>query len=98
MPAEPGLTHADPVDDRLRAEELPARYRAVLDGVARLERIGERQAAWRIRRSATAAYSDAWNEQTLRRLDKLDREATRLLADHPRAAMLTGLWSVSEPA
>jgi hypothetical protein len=86
------------MDDRMRAVELPARYRTVLDAVARLERIGERDVAWRIRRSATEAYSNAWNEPALKRLDKLAREANKLLADHPRAATLTGLWSVSDPA
>jgi hypothetical protein len=86
------------MDDRTRAVELPERYRAVLDAVARLEHVGEREAAFRIRRRATEAYSKAWNEKTLRHLDRLVAEADRMLGDHPRAAGLTGFWSVSRSA
>ena len=63
------------------AEELPALYRAILDAVARLEAVGERRHAARIRRDATAAYSRAWDDRARRRLTILLREAER--ADGP---------------
>jgi hypothetical protein len=44
------------------AEELPALYRAALDGVAALERRGQRVVAAAIRREAIAAYSAAWDD------------------------------------
>ncbi len=37
------------MDDQNPAEVLPKLYRDVLDGVGRLERVGERQAAYEIR-------------------------------------------------
>lgn len=63
--------------DPTPAEELPALYRAILDSVARLEGVGERQTAARIRRDATAAYSRAWDTRAQRRLLALLREADR---------------------
>jgi hypothetical protein len=59
------------------AEELPALYRAILDRVAELELAGERSAAARVRREATAAYSRAWDERARRRLTSLLRAAER---------------------
>ncbi len=53
------------------AEDLPALYRAVLDGVAALERRGARLEAGRIRQAATRAYSTSWNDDGLRRLEQL---------------------------
>jgi len=44
-------------------DEFPALYRAVLDGVAEMERRGERSEAATIRRQAIAAYSAAWTER-----------------------------------
>jgi hypothetical protein len=51
--------------------ELPALYRAVLDGVAVLERRGERTLATSIRRQAIAAYANAWDERHRERLASL---------------------------
>jgi hypothetical protein len=51
--------------------ELPALYRAVLDGVAVLERRGERAVATSIRRQAIAAYANAWDERHRERLTAL---------------------------
>jgi hypothetical protein len=65
------------VMDPTLAEELPALYRAILDSVARLESAGDRQAAVRIRRDATAAYSRAWDARAQRRLLALLRDADR---------------------
>lgn len=53
------------------ADELPALYRLILDGVAVLERRGARLEADRIRRAAIEAYSTAWDETQLRVLEQL---------------------------
>ncbi len=53
------------------AEDLPALYRVILDGVSVLERRGARTEAGRIRQAATRAYSTAWNDEHLRRLEQL---------------------------
>jgi hypothetical protein len=62
------------------AEDLPALYRAILDRVAGLERVGARAEAARIRHEATQAYSNAWDEGARRMLVTLlvraDRTAT----------------------
>lgn len=59
------------------AEDLPALYRALLDRVAELEAGGDRAAAGRVRREATAVYSRAWDERARSRLQSLLREAGR---------------------
>ena len=51
--------------------ELPALYRAVLDGVAALERRGDRPLASSIRRQAIAAYASAWDDHHRERLEGL---------------------------
>ena len=51
--------------------ELPALYRAVLDGVAALERRGHRPLAASIRRQAIAAYASAWDDRHRERLVSL---------------------------
>jgi len=68
------------------AEDLPEIYRAILDHVAELERIGARRDAGRIRLSATRAYSAAWDESARRLLLSLLAKAERGLvqADRPR--------------
>ncbi len=50
------------------AEDLPEIYRAILDRVADLERVGARREAGQIRAAATQAYSDAWDESARRQL------------------------------
>ncbi len=66
------------------ADDLPGLYRAILDRVAQLERIGERVEAGRIRMSATAAYSEAWNEPGRTRLLSLLARADRSISGHDR--------------
>jgi len=44
------------------AEDLPELYRAILERVADLERLGARAEAGRIRVEATRAYSSSWDE------------------------------------
>lgn len=60
--------------------ELPALYRAVLDGVAILERRGERTLATSIRRQAIAAYANAWDDRHRDRLVSLLERLRRELA------------------
>ncbi len=74
------------MDDQNPAEVLPGLYRAVLDGVARLERAGERQAAYDIRRKALHVYSTRWDEHGRRKLGRLEQDARLRLAASPRAA------------
>jgi len=85
------------MDDQNPAEALPRLYRDVLDGVARLERAGERQAAYKIRRKAQRAYSSRWDGRARRTLDKLERDARNRLAASPRADAVGALSRSSEP-
>lgn len=66
------------------AEELPALYRAVLDGVAELERRGERREAGLVRDQATRVYSWAWDAGGRRQLIELRRRVERIIADRER--------------
>jgi hypothetical protein len=68
------------------AEDLPEIYRAILDRVADLERIGARGDAGRIRERATRAYSDAWDESARRQLLRLLADAQRglVIPERPR--------------
>ncbi len=85
------------MDDHNPAEVLPKLYREVLDGVGRLERIGERKAAYDIRLKAQRAYSGRWSERTRRSLVKLERDARSRLAASSRAAAVGALSRSSEP-
>lgn len=67
------------------AEDLPELYRAILDRVDLLERIGERTQAGQIRGAATGAYSVAWDEGARIRLLALLARADRVLAGRPRS-------------
>lgn len=60
--------------------ELPALYRAVLDGVAALERNGDRAIATSIRRQAIATYASSWDDRHRDRLLKLLGRIQRELA------------------
>jgi len=62
------------------AEDLPGLYRAILDRVAGLERVGARAEAARIRHEATQAYSNAWDEGARRVLLTLILRADRTTA------------------
>lgn len=66
------------------AEELPALYRAILEGVARLEEIGARLEADSIRTAASRAYT-VWDDDGRRRLVGLLRRVERNLATDPPA-------------
>lgn len=66
------------------ADDLPGLYRDILDRVAALEQIGEREHAARIRMAATKAYSEAWNESGRGRLIGLISRADRMIAGHDR--------------
>lgn len=69
------------------AEELPALYRVILDGVAQLEQLGERREAGLVRAEATRVYSTSWDENGRRRLAALCRRVERVVAgeERPRA-------------
>jgi len=59
------------------AEALPELYRAILDSVAELERLGERREAGRVREEASRIYSRSWDEPARRELDAILRRADR---------------------
>jgi hypothetical protein len=86
-------THSSP------AEDLPALYRAILDGIAQLERIGHRREASLLRAEATAAYSTSWDESSLRRLDYIRRRIERIIAgdERPRSARARS-WRATQRA
>ena len=66
------------------AEELPALYRAVLNDVAELERLGQRREAGKVRAEAVRAYSRSWDASGRRRLESILRRAERALAETQR--------------
>jgi len=72
------------------AEELPDLYRAILERVAVLERIGARSEAGRIRMEATRAYSNAWDDAARRDLLGLLARADRSAGTPAR----TRAWSL----
>jgi hypothetical protein len=74
------------VENQSPAEELPALYRAVLDGVAELERLGERTQAGRTRAEAVRTYSRSWDAAGRRRLETILRRTERTIADTQRSA------------
>ncbi|MFN8629320.1 MAG: hypothetical protein U0838_03080 [Chloroflexota bacterium] len=68
------------------SEEMPGLYRAVLDTVWRLERMGEREFAFEIRRRAVLTYATRWDEGGQKALAKINRDALRRLANTKPAA------------
>jgi hypothetical protein len=70
------------------AEDHPARYRAILDCVAELERAGMRREAVRVRAQAIAIYSRGWDQASLKRLTELLERARRELARRKRSLVL----------
>lgn len=85
------------MDDLFPAEVMPGLYRDVLDVVARLERAGERTAAYQIRRKAYGVYCTRWDEGGQKALRKLASQAQTALAASPRAAAVSFAHR-SEPA
>lgn len=80
----PGTAPTEPV--HTPAEDLPGLYRTILERVAELEHIGERSEAGRIRMTATATYSGAWDDGGRNRLLGLIARADRVISGraHPR--------------
>ncbi len=68
------------MDQQTPAEELPSLYRAVLDTVWRLERVGERDYALAIRKRAVNTYATRWDEGGRKELARINREALQRLA------------------
>ena len=68
------------MDHQTPSEEMPSLYRAVLDTVWRLERMGERDFALTIRRRAVHTYGTRWDEGGQRDLARLNRDALKRLA------------------
>ncbi len=62
------------------AEEMPTLYRAVLDTVWRLERLGERDFALAIRQRAVRTYATRWDEGGQKDLMRINRDALKHLA------------------
>lgn len=74
------------MDPHTPAEEMPSLYRAVLDTVWRLERIGERDYALDVRRRAVNTYATRWDEGGRKELVRINRDALRRLAESRPAA------------
>jgi hypothetical protein len=70
------------VENLSPAEDLPTLYRAILDGIAELERLGERRAADRVRTDAIRFYSRSWDSKSRRHLEAILRRTERTLAEH----------------
>jgi hypothetical protein len=70
------------------ADELPALYRAILDGLAPLEQSALRREALLIRTRASKIYAQSWSGDGRKRLQSLLRRIERLSARNERAAGL----------
>jgi hypothetical protein len=66
------------------AETLPRVYRRVLDAVALLEQLGERQEAARFRSAAIRVYSGSWDVASHRQLEDLLARAEAAAHDRER--------------
>ena len=74
------------------AEDLPALYRSILDGIADLERAGQHREAALIRAEATNVYSTSWDEGGRRRLLHIRRRIGRVIAGDERPRNNPGRW------
>ncbi len=70
------------------AEEYPARYRAILDCVAELERAGMRREALRLRSEAIATYSRRWDQASLAQLVELHERGVKDLTRRRTAVVV----------
>jgi hypothetical protein len=85
------------MDDQNPSETLPGLYRAVLETVARLERAGERRAAYEIRCKAIRTYSTRWDERGHRDLRRLE-QAARVRLAASSGGTINALTRSGEPA
>ncbi len=74
------------MDQQTASEEMPSLYRAVLDTVWRLERLGERDFALSARQRAVRTYATRWDEGGRKELARINAEALRRLASCRPAA------------
>ena len=74
------------------AEDLPTLYRAILDGIADLERAGQHREAAFIRTEATGVYSTSWDEGGRRRLLHIRRRIERIIAGEERPRNQPARW------
>ena len=84
IPFEWRLEDGSSVEVANIAHDLPELYRVVLGRVASLEASGHRAEALLVRRAAIVAYSTAWDEMAMRRLERLRVHAERVLDGHER--------------
>lgn len=68
------------MDPQTPQEEMPTLYRAVLDTVWRLERLGERDFALGVRRRAVNTYATRWDEGGRKELARINRDALKRLS------------------
>jgi uncharacterized lipoprotein YddW (UPF0748 family) len=66
------------------AETLPRVYRRILDAVGRLEQLGDRQEATRVRSVAIRVYSGSWDMASHRQLEDLLARAEAAVQDRER--------------
>jgi hypothetical protein len=86
------------MDESSQLADMPHLYREVLDALARLERAGQRSAAYDIRRRACRVYATRWDVSGRRALAKLAREAHDRLAADPRSDTMSALSGSVETA
>ena len=66
------------------AETMPRVYRRVLDALARLEQLGGRREAGRLRHTAIEVYGGAWDAKSQRRLEEILARADVLSVEQER--------------
>lgn len=74
------------------ADELPALYRSILDGVLQLEQLGQRPEALLVRAAATKAYSSSWDDKSRRRLLAIRRRIDKVVVGQAPARQGPG-WT-----
>jgi len=76
------------------AETLPRVYRRVLDAIGRLERLGGRRDAARLRSMAIEVYGGPWDARSQRRLEGILARVDAAVVDHERRAATVPLGFV----